>query len=95
VVVDVTTFRLAAGMDEDEFLAVDRRWQTELVPNRDGFVRRTTARRAGEWAVITLWATEADAAAFAAETAGHKVRRAFEAALDTQSVRTARFDTLD
>jgi heme-degrading monooxygenase HmoA len=95
VVVDVTTFRLAAGAGEDEFLAVDRRWQTELVPNCDGFVRRTTARRAGDWAVITLWATEADAVAFETESAGHEVRRAFEAAIDSQSVRAARFDTLD
>jgi hypothetical protein len=95
VVVDVTTFRLAAGADEDGFLAVDRRWQTELVPNRDGFVRRTTARRAGQWVVITLWATETDAIAFEAETAGHEVRHAFEAAVDSESVRAARFDTLD
>jgi hypothetical protein len=95
VVVDVNTFRLVPGVDEDEFLAMDRRWQTELVPNRDGFVRRTTARRAGDWAVITLWATEVDAVTFEAETAGHEVRRAFEAAIDAQSVRAARFDTLD
>ena len=95
MVVDVTTFRLAAGADEDEFLAVDRRWQTELVPNRDGFVRRTTARRAGDWVVITLWATEADAVAFEADTAGHEVRRAFEALVDAESVRAARYDTLD
>jgi hypothetical protein len=95
VVIDVTTFRLAAGAAEDEFLALDRRWQTELVPNRDGFVRRTTARRAGDWVVITLWATEADALSFETDTAGHEVRRAFEAAVAPESVRTARFDTLD
>ena len=95
MVVDVNTFRLVPGVDEDEFLAMDRRWQTELVPNRDGFVRRTTARRAGDWAVITLWVTEVDAVTFEAETAGHEVRRAFEAAIDAQSVRAARFDTLD
>ena len=72
MVVDVTTFRLVAGADLDEFLAADRRWQTELVPNRDGFLRRTTARRDTEWVVITLWATEADAVAFEADTAGHE-----------------------
>jgi len=95
VVVDVTTFRLAAGADEGEFLAADRRWQTELVPNRDGFLRRTTARRDGEWAVITLWSTEADIVAFEAATAGHEVRRAFEAKVAPESVRAARYDSLD
>jgi hypothetical protein len=95
VVVDVTTFRLAAGADEGEFLAVDRRWQTELVPNRDGFVRRTTARRSGAWVVITLWATEAHAVSFETDTTGHEVRKAFEATVAAESLRTARFDTLD
>ena len=95
MVVDITTFRLAAGADEGEFLAVDRRWQTELVPNRDGFLRRTTARRDAEWLVITLWATEADAVAFEADTAGHDVRRVFEPLLAAESRRAARYDTLD
>jgi hypothetical protein len=95
VVVDVTSFRLATGTDEDQFLALDRRWQTELVPNRSGFVRRTTARRDGDWVVVTLWATEADAVAFESDTAGDDVRRAFEAALVPGSVRAARYDTLD
>jgi hypothetical protein len=76
-------------------LAADRRWQTELVPNRDGFVRRTTACRDGEWAVITLWATEEDAASFETHTAGHEVRRDFDEHVDAESRRAARFDTLD
>lgn len=95
MVIDITTFRLAAGADEGEFLAVDRRWQTELVPHRDGFLRRTTARRADAWVVVTLWATEANAAAFEADTAGHEVRRVFEALLFAESVHAARYDTLD
>jgi hypothetical protein len=95
MVVDVTTFRLADGVGKDAFLAADRRWQTELVPNRDGFLRRTTAGRDGEWAVITLWASEAHAVAFEADTAGHEVRRRFEELVAVESLRTARYDTLD
>jgi heme-degrading monooxygenase HmoA len=95
MVIDVSTFRLAAGTAEDDFLATDRRWQTELVPNREGFVRRTTARRADDWVVITLWATEADVVGFEAESAAHEVRRAFAAMVDSGSIHAARFDTLD
>jgi hypothetical protein len=95
MVIDLTTFRLAPGTLEDDFLAADRRWQTELVPNRDGFVRRTTAHRDGEWVVITLWFTEADAVAFEADTAGHGVRQAFDQYVAAESRRVSRFDTLD
>ena len=44
--------------------------------------------------MITLWATEADAVAFEAETTGHEVRRTFEAAVDSQSVHAPRATTL-
>jgi heme-degrading monooxygenase HmoA len=95
MVIDVTTFRLTPGTAEDDFLAADRRWQTELVPNRPGFVRRTTAHRDGEWAVITLWSTEADAVAFEADTAGHEARQAFDQHVAAESRHAVRFDTLD
>ncbi len=95
MVVDVTTFRLVDGAGEAEFLAADRRWQNELVPHRDGFLRRTTARRDGEWVVITLWATEAAAGTFEDDTRGHEVRRAFDHYVAAESRRAARYDTLD
>ena len=63
-IVEITTFRLAEGVTDDAFLALDKRIQTELVPNQPGFLRRTTARHGDDWLVVTLWATDADAAAF-------------------------------
>ena len=59
-VVEITTFRLAEGVSDEAFLALDRRLQTELVPNQPGFLRRTTARHGDEWLVVTLWSTEDD-----------------------------------
>ena len=53
-IVEITTFPLAGGHGET-FLALDRRLQTELVPNRPGFLRRTTARHGDHWPVVTLW----------------------------------------
>jgi heme-degrading monooxygenase HmoA len=95
MVVEVTTFRLAEGIDEEAFLSADRRWQRELVPNQDGFVRRTTARRHGAWVVVTLWATEEAARAFDADTTEDDVRRTFTEMMEQASAHTARFDTLD
>ncbi len=94
-VVEITAFSLKPGVDDDAFLASDKRVQTELVPNRPGFVRRTTARRDGAWVVVTLWASEDDAVAFETETAGDDVRLTFENHIDAASLRTKRFDTLD
>jgi heme-degrading monooxygenase HmoA len=94
-VVQVTSFRLAAGADESDFLAADRRVQVELVPNQPGFQRRTTARRGGDWLVVTLWGSEPDAAAFEELTQGDPVQVGFEAHIEPGSIATARYDTLD
>ena len=94
-VVEITTFRLGAGVSDEVFLALDKRMQTELVPNQPGFLRRTTARRADAWVVVTLWAGEEAAAAFEAATATHEVWRAFLDSVDGASLRSARYDTLD
>ncbi len=94
-VVETTTFRLRAGADEAAFLTSDRRVQTELVPNQPGFVRRTTARRDGEWVVVTLWASQDDATAFDAAVQGNGVQTEFDGHLEPTSVAVHRYDTLD
>ena len=94
-VVEVTTFRLRAGVSEDVFLALDKRLQTELVPNQPGFLRRTTAHRGGSWVVVTLWGSEPQAASFESATAGHELRRAFGEHVEPESLESRRYDTLD
>ena len=94
-IVEVTTFRLAEGMSEEQFLELDKRFQTELVPNRAGFLRRTTARHGGEWCVVTLWWSEDDAAAFARDSARDPLRAEFDAALEVGTVHSTRYTTLD
>jgi hypothetical protein len=55
VLVELTTFRLADGVDEAAFLAADAEVQAELSPE-PGFVRRTTARGDdGTWLVLAMW----------------------------------------
>jgi hypothetical protein len=94
-IVEVTTFRLRAGVSDDAFLALDKRLQTELVPNQPGFVRRTTARRAGAWVVVTLWGSEAHAANFDSATSGDELWGAFRDLVEPDSLQSTRYDTLD
>jgi heme-degrading monooxygenase HmoA len=94
-VVEVTTFRLAEGVADDAFLALDKRVQTELVPNRPGFVRRTTARHGEDWLVVTLWATEEHAAAFTRETEADPLQVEFARVVEAGSRHLTRYETLD
>jgi len=94
-VVEITTFRLAESVTDDAFLALDKRLQTELVPNRPGFLRRTTARHGDQWLVVTLWGSDADAAAFARETDDHALQVEFVRIVEAGSLHSTRFETLD
>jgi hypothetical protein len=94
-VVEVTTFRLAEGVSDGSFLALDKRVQTELVPNRPGFLRRTTARHGGEWLVVMLWGSEDDAAAFSRETEDDPLQVEFARSVEAGSLHSTRFETLD
>ena len=91
-VIDLTTFRLRAGVADADFLAADARVQTDLAYQRPGLVRRTTARGDdGRWLVLTLWASadDADRAANAATDIE------FESLVDAASRRTERYTPLE
>lgn len=94
MLIEITTFRLADGADENAFLDADSRIQTEFIPNLPGFVRRTTAR-GEEWLVVTLWGSESDALAAEELALTDPVVRVFDALVDASTVRTARYTTLD
>ncbi len=94
-IVEIMTFRLAEGVTDDAFLALDRRIQTELVPNQPGFMRRTTARHGDEWVVVTLWASDNDAAAFQRETEDHPLQGELGRAAEAGTVHLTRYTTLD
>jgi heme-degrading monooxygenase HmoA len=94
-IVEVTTFRLAEGVTDASFLALDRRLQTELVPNQPGFMRRTTARHGEDWLVVTLWSTEEAAGAFQRAVEKHPLQVEFGHAVEAGSYHLARYATLD
>ena len=94
-IVEITTFRLADGVTDESFLALDRRIQTELAPNQPGFLRRTTARHGEDWAVVTLWASDADAAAYQRNAEGHPLQAEFERDVEAGTFHLTRYATLD
>jgi hypothetical protein len=94
-IVEVTTFRLRDGVSDESFLALDKRLQTELVPNQPGFLRRTTARHGEDWLVVTLWATDGHAAAFQRAAEGHPLQAEFDHAIEAGTLHLTRFTTLD
>jgi len=94
-IVEIMTFRLAEGVTDEAFLTLDRRMQTELVPNQPGFLRRTTARHGDDWLVVTLWASEADAAAYQRVVEGHPLQVEFEHAAEAGTLHLTRYATLD
>lgn len=97
-IVEITTFRIAPGADEADFRRADDAVQTELYSPAPGFVRRTTARSAdGEWLVVTLWRSEADAdgAVSAGSDPAHPAAVTFAGLVDRSSVVTRRYATLD
>jgi len=94
VIIEHRTFRLAAGTDEAQLLAADRRVQTEVAHLQRGFIRRTTARGDdGRWLVETLWDSDVDAMA-AAEATGPAID-ALQVCIDPASVEIVRWSTLD
>lgn len=89
-------FRLRPGVDEGDFREADARLQTDFAYRQPGLLRRTTARAGdGEWLVIDLWRTAADADACAARWDDHPTVRAFMGFVDPASVTTARYLEMD
>lgn len=94
--IELQRFRLAADSDPGEFMAIDRRVQTEIAYHQVGLLRRTTARSLdGGWIVIETWRSEVDADAAASCRAGDPLTAQFLSYIDATTLLTERFSTLD
>ncbi|HVF31923.1 MAG TPA: hypothetical protein VM933_02700 [Acidimicrobiales bacterium] len=93
---ELTTFRLREGVDENAFLAADAAVQA-FHHRQPGLLRRTTARdtSSGDWLVVILWASwpHADAAVQAGRA--DEAVQSFAAMIDRASIAVRRFETLD
>lgn len=94
--IEIATFRLAAGVDEVDFVAADGRAQTEFFNLQPGLLRRTTARgEDGTWAVVTIWREPADADAAAGAAAAHPPPLALADLVDDTTLAVRRYRELD
>ncbi|HLN41720.1 MAG TPA: hypothetical protein VK215_04680 [Acidimicrobiales bacterium] len=95
-VVEVVTFRLAADVEQGDFLVADKRAQTEFLYMQTGLLRRTTARgMEGEWLVVTLWATGRDADTAALSARDDPAASLLTSLMDPSSITSNRYDTLE
>ncbi len=96
--IEILTFKLREGADEEAFLAADKRVQAEFAYQQPGLMRRTTARAASPdegWAVIDLWKSDADADACDARWGQDEATAEFMSFVDLGSVSSARYYELD
>jgi hypothetical protein len=95
-VIEVVTFRLTPGANEEEFLAADQDFQTACLYVQRGLLRRTTARGVGdEWLVVTVWGSSHDADAAAVVCRDDPGAGRWAAFVDPPSLNTRRDHTLD
>jgi len=96
MVIEILRFKLAPGVAEAAFLAADKRLQSDFAYQQPGLLRRTTARGAeGEWVVIDLWRTGADADRCDARWAEDEVSARFQSLVDRSTMQVQRYHELD
>ncbi len=97
--IQTMTFRLLAGVDDANFMAVDARVQSDFAYQQAGLVRRTTARgidnRVGEWITIGLWRSAEDADAAGQRWDDDPAAQELMALIEAGSVEVHRYADLD
>jgi len=87
VIIETATFRLRDGVEEAAVRAVDHEVQVAFAHHQGGMLRRTTARSGdGEWLVVTLWSTLADAQTAAERAADDPACGALNALVEDEPV---------
>jgi hypothetical protein len=95
-VIEIMRFRLEAGADERQFQAADARLQADFAYQQPGLLRRTTARSdGGEWIVIDIWRSAADADGCQSRWSGDPVVGEFLSYVDRGTIRSDRYQELD
>ncbi len=93
--IEILTFALRPGVDDERFIAVDGRVQTEFAYQQPGLARRTTGRNdQGRWLVLHVWSSDqaAEAAHQAFEVS--ELGAEFTSLIDSGSIRRERFTGL-
>lgn len=93
--IEILTFALRSGVDDEHFVAVDGRVQTEFAYQQAGLARRTTGRSAdGRWLVLQVWSSDDAAAAARQAFEQSDLGTEFRALIDTDSTQRECFTGL-
>ena len=94
--IEIMRFRLAASVPEEDFLMADRAVQEDFAYHQPGLMRRTTARDGdGNWIVIDVWRSEADADECAARWDDDPIVQRFMSLVDGSTTTSERYMQLD
>jgi len=94
-VIEISQFRLAEGVEVDEFLMTNADFQQLFVYRQDGLLRRTVASGLdGDWVSITWWRSMNDARRSVVEAKSAPVALEFNALVDASSLKTLYFKEL-
>ena len=85
-IIQLVRFRLAAGVDHDQFRALDERFQREVAPQLPGLLRREATRTAdGEW-VLVLRYLDLDSAHRAGKSDTSDISQSFMKMIDMKTM---------
>lgn len=94
--IETMRFRLIPGSSEEAFRSADGRLQSEFAYQQPGLLRRTTAAGAdGDWIVLDLWRSEAEADAASERWVDDPVATDFMSFVDRATLQVDRYTTLD
>ena len=96
MLIEINTFRLAEGTEEQAFLAADEKVRTGFLYHQPGLLRATTAKGDdGEWVVILVWWSEEAAEAGAAKVGDDPAYRELGGMLDQSTLQQRKYTTFD
>lgn len=94
--IEILTFALRVGVNDERFIAVAARVQTEFAYQQPGLARRTTGRNDdGRWLVLQVWTSEEGATAARRTFEASELGAEFTSLIDPNSVKRECFTGLD
>jgi hypothetical protein len=95
VAIEIMRFRTIPGTVSEAVREADAAVQVDFAYQQPGLLRRTTARSAdGEWVVVSVWRTSADAEAAERRFAADPTTERLRALIDQGSLSVSRYDEL-
>ncbi len=94
--IEIMRFRLSSTTQEGDFLQADRAVQQDFAYHQRGLMRRTTARDGeGNWIVIDIWRSEADADRCATKWDSDPIAQRFMQLVDSATTTDERYTELE